>query len=352
MPPLSAIAGALLIGIGFLVAPAPHVRGSSGMPLSWEIATAARLAATSVSDARAWLDTRVDVRSVQTGADGRTLDVRFRDGRQIVILPKGTKVTRGVSGRAMFAPIGPATGQAIVLEPFGTLADGQAEVNALTGAGFAVTELAGEDVSIPVMEGLGAYNVVYIQTHSYAYPDGDAIILTGETNARPYASFLADHTMVQGLVAGNPNSLLYNAITGRFVSAHMGTFRAGSIVFLNGCETLQAPVLWSALQTRGVTSLIGWSGQPYTTDGSRVGPSVVSDLATGNTVAGVIWGATQSGDGIGGPSNTAKLGYLGLGDDTLTNALDGSLPPGAPSIGTAQNGSVACLIHRLWMCPI
>jgi len=357
MPLLSAIAG-LVLAVSSLLR--PDVPSSLPRDGYHEAMIGAKLAGRNVRAAQQWLQGRADVDSVQIGRDGRTIDIHFRDGRQIAILPAASRLTQMATTvlesrptvRDMARAAGIGTGTAVVLEPFATDAVSQPLVDTLQGAGFAVTQLSGSQVTIPVMEGLAQYNLVYFETHSGTLPDGDVILETGETNATPYASFIADHSMIQAVIAGDPNSPLYNAITATFVTKHMGTFHPGSIVFLNGCESLQSPLLWTALQGKQVASLIGWTGQPYVQDGIRIGTAILAELAGGQTVASTI----QGGVGVSGSAGSAHLGYEGQGDDTLSDALNGVSPEQpdptpTPTAAPPPPGLVRTFCsNRLWEC--
>lgn len=222
--------------------------------------------------------------------------------------------------------------RALVLEPFATQlsSDGQAgmaEVSALERAGFTVTILTGDQVTVPVMMHLTDYNVIYIETHSAILPNGDAVIATGETNNRPYASLFGNGGLLQTIVAGGGGHALYNAVTGRFFALHLGSFAPGSILFINGCAALSAPVLWQDLHARGLSTLIGWNGDVPEGPATAVGTAVMDHLGGGETVAqAVLSGAALPN------SDIAPFGfhYEGVGTETLANALAGSLPAPPP----------------------
>lgn len=213
--------------------------------------------------------------------------------------------------------------QALVLEPFATQVspDGEAgatEAAILQAAGFSVTVLRGGQVTVPVMMSLANYSVIYIETHSALLPDGDAVIATGETDNHPYSDLFGNGGLLQTVVAGDPHHDLYNAVTGRFFSLHLGTFQPGSILFMNGCGALSAPLLWQDLHARGLSSLIGWNGDVPEGAATTVGTSVISALGNGNTVADAVQSGTSQ---YGSELNSLGFHYDGNGKDTLADAL-------------------------------
>lgn len=223
----------------------------------------------------------------------------------------------------------PAPGRALVLEPFATqlTLDGQAgasEATVLQQAGFTVTILTGSQVTVPVMMHLADYNVIYIETHSAILPNGDAVISTGETNNRPYSDLYGNGGLLQTIVAGGGGHALYNAVTGRFFTLHLGTFAPGAILFVNGCAALSAPLLWQDLQSRGLSTLIGWNGDVPEQAATVVGDAVMAQLGSGKTVAQAV---TSGAAFYHGDLTSFGFHYDGNGTETLGNALTASPPP-------------------------
>lgn len=295
-------------------------------------AFAAQLADNRPQRAVRWLRRQRGVKSALPGTDGKTIEIRFSDGAQVVILPRTVRRTTPSAGLALLRRnqiLGPGTGgaKALVLEPFADELQmgpdaGKVEADALTRAGFAVDVLRNQDVTVGIMEQLANYSVVYMETHSAVLPGGDAVVVTGETDTTPYASLFKDHSLLQAYVAGDKTRTLYDAITSVFVTRHMGAFPNNSIVFLNGCAVLQAPALWNALQQQNVSTLISWDADVYSSDNEVAGDYVMTNLANGDTVATDTSSAVTKGLGTSVvDGKTAHLGFLGDGGNTLALAL-------------------------------
>lgn len=277
---------------------------------------------------------------------GHTVEVRFVDGAQVEILPRSAAVTHPAaetrpallqSGQRLMDQTGPlpALGRALVLEPFaGELGlgpdAGQGEADALRRAGFTVTILRDSAVTLSVMQTMSQYAFVYIETHSNSLSSGgDAVIATAETDAAPYASLVADGSLKQVTVAGDSQNI-YLAITGVFISRHLGDFPHDSIMFVNGCSVLNAPLFWNALQQRNVDALIGWDNEVPGTFSAEAGKYTVNQLGASDSVAGSVAATLEQGLGIGiSDTGPARLGFEGDGADTLAAALGNS--PAAPA---------------------
>lgn len=295
-----------------------------------------------------WLEAQRRVASVVMGADRKTLEVHFRDGADLVILPRVAALHRappqfGPRTR-LRDPVPNAAGRALVLEPFAdelNLSDveGQAEANSLSGVGFQVTTLRNDAVTVGVMQTLSNYSVVYMLTHSGVLPNGDAIVVTGEVSPAqpqqsPYAALYTEHSLLQATVAGESQPILYNAITSIFVDNHLGTFPNSSLIFLNGCQVLDSPVLWKALQAKNLGALVSWTDDADSNTDVQAGKYVVSQLAAGATLAGAVQSAQAEGVAISFVSGkVAHLGFLGDGSETLARALTGA--QAAPPTATA-----------------
>src|SRR5581483_6831243 len=93
---------------------------------------------------------------------------------------------------------------------------GQSEVNVLQNAGFSAEVLRNDQVTIPSMENLSQYSVIYMETHSGVLPNGDAVILVDETDTTPYAALFDDKSLAQACIAGDACRHLYLGVTGAF----------------------------------------------------------------------------------------------------------------------------------------
>jgi len=301
---------------------------------------AARLAGRRPSAAARWLRHQNDVSAVAVGLDHATIAISFRDGAELAILPRSRPtflpLVRPASGASSTVHDPGATGRAIVLEPFATELGlgptaGQDEANALTRAGFAVDVLRDAQVTVGTMSTLSSYGAVYFQTHSAVLPDGDAIVVTGETDSAPYVDLYRDHSLIQAFVAGDPQKKLYNAITSHYVTGHMGTFPSGSIIFLNGCAVLSAPVFWKALQQQNVSALISWDADVYSSSNEVAGSYVTSTLANGSSVSAAVNDARQAGVGFDVVGDAVvHLGFSGDGAATLSAVLGRKATPTPP----------------------
>ncbi|MBV9279241.1 MAG: hypothetical protein JOZ41_04095 [Chloroflexi bacterium] len=230
-----------------------------------------------------------------------------------------------------------ARGRAIVLEPFASelgrgASAGDAQASALAQAGFHVDELKDSAVTVGVMETLGSYSVVYIETHSGVLPDGDADVVTGETNTRPYATLFNEKSLLQAFVAGDPSGTLYDAITAKFVRLHIGAFPASSVVFLNGCGVLAAPLFWDALHDQNVSTLISWDNDVDGDITDAAAQLLFTNLIQGGTVASAVTQVRAAGLGTSVVGTAvAHIGYIGDGGDTLQRALSGATPTPTPT---------------------
>ncbi len=298
-------------------------------------AAAARLAGRQPSAVAHWLRHQTDVSAAAVGPDHATIAISFRDGAELAILPATLPharptflpLMRPASSAGSIAHDPGATGRAIVLEPFATELGlgptaGQDEANALMRAGFTVDVLRDAQVTVGTMGTLSSYGAVYFQTHAGVLPDGDAVVVTGQTDSAPYGDLYRDHSLIQAFVAGDPAKILYNAITSHFVTGHMGTFPSGSIMFLNGCAVLNAPVFWKALQQQNVSALISWNGDVYSSSNEVAGSFVTTKLVNGDSVSAAVDDARQSGVGFDVVGDTVvHLGFSGDGAATLSAVL-------------------------------
>lgn len=291
--------------------------------------------------ARRWLQTQRVVRAVHLGRDGKTLDLHFMDGREVVILPAAptqVRVATPLIPRPRPRVVGRVTQarRAVVLEPFATQLDlgasaGQYEASVLTNAGFAVDIFRDSQVTVPLLESLANYSAIYFQTHSGLLENGDAIVVTGETDDKPYEGLYKDRSLIQAFVAGDPKKTLYNSFTANFVNHHMGTFPTNSFMFLNGCATLSAYTLMAALHSKNLATVIGWDNPLFATTNAASGTYIMARLALGETIASAVSDARIEGIGtsiVGG--KVSRLGYDGDGSVSLAAANLGGKPSPTP----------------------
>lgn len=237
-------------------------------------------------------------------------------------------------------------GRALVLEPFATELGygpdaGSSVVQTLTNAGFTVDVKRDDQVTVPVMQSISQYSVVYIETHSQTV-DNHGFLLSGDQDAADYTLMRRDCSpsnpnycaLMQGF-AGHDSTRLYNAITDRFLQDDLaGSFPNSTIVFINGCNMLAAPSFWTALAAKNAGVMVSWDDE---VDSAITEPSAAlffSDLAQGMSVKDAIAAVTTSGLGTStftdltdGHTYIAHMGFFGDGTDTLARAKAGDPPP-------------------------
>lgn len=300
------------------------------------VPTASHLAATSPHRAAVWLGHQSVVASVRIQSDKRTLDIQYRDGASLVILPPELHAhwvpSRGFT--RLSTTHGPvrdgAQPRALVLEPFAHQlgrTEAQTLTAKLTQQGFKVDLYEDQAVTVGVLESMANYSVVYIRSHSNVYGDGDAMVVTGETDAGPYAALFQDGSVAQATVAGEPNTNLYVAIRAPFFTKHVGMFPTDSVVFINGCAVLGATTFWGALHSRGDSALIGWDNEVYSFVNEAAASAVFDHFGAGQSVRDDIKAATDLGYGVSTVGDkVSHLGYTGNGDLTLQEVLTQSAP--------------------------
>ncbi len=325
------LAGLALIPIPRSLAQ-PTAAGVALSPQDSRVAlTASQLGARSPNRAREWLVSQSRVSSANFGRDGKTLDVHFRDGAEVALVPRKTERTALLSGLGFspaLVPHASGSAHAVVLEPFADElglgeSAGEGEIEPLKAAGFSVDVVRNSDVTVSVMENLANYSVIYMETHSGTLGDGDAIILTRQTDSSSVKSLFADGSVTQGLAYGDQN--LYIALKAQFFLQHTGTYPNSTIVFLNGCEVLGANVLWDALRQHNVATLISWDNKAINTIDEQAADFMFPRLASGETVSAAIADAKAASLGVSTFDGVdAHLGYLGQGDTTFADALQGT----------------------------
>lgn len=279
------------------------------------------------------------VASVSLIDEGFALDIRFRDGAEVLI-PLRWVAAHSTLPSATFSPRSfPAVrtdagspGKALVLEPFATQLGlgpdaGRPEIDALQRAGFHVDVFRDSEVTVAVMKTLSQYAVVYMETHSNLLGD-DVVVATGETDTAPYSDLYADHSLTQ-VCTDERCSALYNAFRSKFIADHLTDFPPGSMMFVNGCNVLHLGPFPDALFGRHMATLIGWDATVWSPYAAPAADFVYGRLARGDTVAAAYAAAKSQGvaDGVAEDGGPAHLGYLGSGDDTLADALNGVAPP-------------------------
>ena len=287
------------------------------------------------------------VRKVRLGQDRSTIDVVFKDGREMLVLPKMSRTTGiGLRPRSRHTASQLQTllrrdqqvagARAAVLEPFATELSlgpdaGSPEVNALQASGFTVDRAIDSQVSVAAMLSLPSYAVVYMHTHSGVTQSGMGVVATGEVAGGDPAvqPYLADGSVMIVGVAGS--GAQYYGITSRFISAHEGPFRRSSIIFINGCALLQTTDFWSALSAMGAGVMVSWDNDSTNSDNYLAGAAFFNVMQNGTTVSGAIQTLKAGGYGISHYNGqTATLGFVGDGSITLNQAAASGSP--APTL--------------------
>jgi len=310
-----------------------------------------RLGHQSMSRVLGWLRHQASVRSALRGDDGRTVDIRFRDGSRAAILP--STVSRVRVPLALLhphlqllssdrSPAGAA--RAVVMEPFATELGlgpqaGDAEVGDLQKAGYRVDQLYDTQVTLKALTTLSQYNVAYMQTHAGVVTGGEGIVASGELvgTADPnVAPLIRNGTVIPIGVSGT--SQKYYGITSSFITQYEGQFPAHSLEFLNGCNLLSAPRFWNALAGKGVGVLVSWDREATSTDNFIAGAEFFKYMDnSGTTVASAIAAVRAEGFGTSLVEGTvANLGSTGDGTITLGNAA--AAPEKTPQPGTPTPG--------------
>ena len=248
-------------------------------------------------------------------------------------------------------PLGPArspAGRALVLEPFATqlglgAGAGDPEVSKLQAAGFDVTELHDTAVTVQVMATLWQYNVIYANTHSDPFNGGDGVVATGQLaneNDRSVASFVQDGSIVPVTVstANGQSAEHYWAITSSFIRNHLGTFPGHSILVLNGCGILSAPVFAQTLQSQGLGVLVSWDKEATVTDNYLSGNAFLNEMGKGLSVSDALTAVKGAGLGTSHPQGqgTATMGFTGDGTITLQEASNSPTSTPVPPTSTPR----------------
>lgn len=295
---------------------------------------AAQHAASNPRRTVAWLRRQRGV-AAHLGPDGRTIEMRFADGRKIAILAGDVKGVRLAASAVRLAHF-QVGARAVVLEPFASeLAlganAGRPEADTLSSAGFTVDRLIDGQVTVAAMRTLPHYSVIYMETHAGLLSGGDAVVATGQTDMAGEQALLDDHSLIQVLVAGDPSHQLYLGVTSAFVTRYMASFRNHTLLFLNGCQLLAAPEFWTALSGRHVGTLISWDQDVSGSLEGEAARVVLDRLAAGDSVSAALRVAHDDGVDLSVvDGHVSRLGFLGDGANTLAAAMDaaGTPPPG------------------------
>ncbi|GAC1474193.1 MAG: hypothetical protein PVSMB7_29000 [Chloroflexota bacterium] len=237
--------------------------------------------------------------------------------------------------------------RAAVLEPFGTelglgLNSGQPEIDALHSAGFTVDTYRETAVTIPVIESLSRYSVVYMESHSGTCgaplcAGNDVFVLTGVEvtgSVDQYASLFADGSVTEGIPDTEPGHI-YLAFTSRLVALHMSKFPDSSIVFLNGCDLLAEPAFLQALTSLNAASIFTWNKKVYNFDAEPTADLIFARLAGGLSVSAALADARGAGLGTSTAEEGTALALIGDGNNTFARALTSAPPiPTATPVST------------------
>lgn len=342
-----------------LLLPPAQQSGHRFIPLSHADQETARLASSRAvhhpqATAR-WLRHQPVVGSAQVDSFG-SIAIQFKDGAALSILPPfQSRQSPVLAHLPVLAPIQTRAGgsstptpvpsgagaRALVLEPFATelglgSTAGDEIAAVLRSAGFSVQVLRDDAVTVAVMETLNQYAFVYMETHSDPLVSGgDAVVATGETNTADYTGMFAEGSLKQVMVAGDSPTHLYDAITGSFIRLHVGAFSTGSIMFVNGCGVVNAPLFWQALADKNLSALIGWDNNVPATFNVQTGRDLMAHLWAGQDVGDAVRATTADGLGVTFTAETgdAHLGFLGEATASLPGARgsaaqsDSSPPP-------------------------
>ncbi len=309
-----------------------------------------RLGHQSMGRVLGWLRHQPSVRSALRGDDGRTVDIRFRDGSRAAILPSTFSRVRLPLAllrphlqllSRQGAPAGAA--RAVVMEPFATQLGlgpqaGDAEVGDLQSAGYSVDQLYDTQVTLKALTTLSQYNVAYMQTHAGVVTGGEGIVASGvkegtDPNVGP---LIRSGTVI--LIGVSGTSQKYYGITSSFITQYEGQFPAHSLVFLNGCNLLSAPRFWNALSAKGAGVLVSWDREATSTDNFIAGATFFKYMDNpGTTVVSAIGAVHAAGFGTSLVEGAvANLGSTGDGTVTLGNAA--AAPEKTPQPGTPTPG--------------
>lgn len=314
-----------------------------------QLSQGARLSAHHRPAAMRWLRHQRGVSQVVFAPDATTIEVRFRDGAAGVIVDiTPSPHRRSVAGyrRRVVSqlPSSAASSRALVLEPFASElglgpAAGQPEIDSLRDAGFEVDVYRDGEVTIPTIESMTSYSVVYMESHSGTCgpplcKGTDVFVLTGVKvtgDVSAYASLFRDGSMTEGVTDTNPGTI-YLAFTSRLIDEHAGAFPDSSIVFINGCDLLATPDFLQTLLAHNASSVYSWNKKVYNADAEAAADFIFPRLAAGETLSGALADARGVGLGASFAEEGTVLGLFGDRDNTFANALHHATPTPTPTL--------------------
>ena len=151
---------------------------------------------------------------------GQTLDVHFRDGAELALLPRATHRSSHQPAIVLVSADGVAARYRLrgrrscwnhlPMNSGLALMRVRAKLCRCRRLGFSVDVLRNSQVTVATMESLSNYSVVYMETHSGTLGDGDAIVLTRQTSSAGITNLFKDGSVAQGLAYGD--QALYIAI--------------------------------------------------------------------------------------------------------------------------------------------
>jgi hypothetical protein len=173
-----------------------------------------------------------------------------------------------------------------------------------------------------------------MQTHSGVNAGGEGVLATGQLvdNDPTIAALIQNGSVIKVGISGSTQ--LYYGITSSFVRTYFSRFPGDSLLFLNGCNLLDAPVFWSALQSKGVGVLVSWHDEATSRDNVLSGAAFFAEMTQGKTVSDAI--TAEMAAGYGKSTVNGKVTTMGfLGDGTITLARAANPPPAATPTSTA-----------------
>jgi hypothetical protein len=243
-----------------------------------------------------------------------------------------------------------AAPRALVLEPFGIELDlgvnaGQPEIDALTQAGFQVDVYRESAVTIPVIESMAGYSVVYMESHSGTCgpplcKKNDVFVLTGvpvPADVNPYRSLFADGSMTEGSPDTHPGNI-YLAFTSQLIKQHVGTFADSSIVFINGCDLLANPNFLQVLSAHGASTVYSWNRRVNNFDAEAAADFIFSHLTAGETASAALADARANGLGTSLAEDGATLDLFGDPDNAFAKTLVEATPTVTPTASPTPTG--------------
>lgn len=292
-----------------------------------------------------WLDRHSRVRSAGVGQDGQTIDMRFRDGLEMAILPalrRSASIPRSQSKTVPLRPLAQPNGpeqRALVLEPFASdelgTHDADPELKVLQANGFQVDYLSDGAVNVDEMASLWKYNVVYMHTHGGVNQWGYAVVATGQpADNDPSMLPLLQSGMIM-ITGVSGLTTKYYGILGPYIDNYASRFPSNSLLYIDTCDILSADKFWNSLASKGVGAFVSWDGHSIFQDETRAAQTFFGYMGQGMTVAEALNAVhndrydTSNFDG-----KVTHLGYLGDGYITL-HGRSPTAPTNTPVLPTS-----------------